>query len=250
MLQAGLTPAGLAGAVQVDVKSVMRWITQDRLPYPVTRVKVAHLLDQTETFLWPALLEDDTASAAVVAEIERVWPTRSTISSETWHALFNDATRHLDILVYAGAFLIETLDLTDVLAWKAATGTSIRVLVGDPDSPAVRMRAAELSLDWLPSRCGSTLRQLRPVPGIAVRPHHAVAYASLFRFDDILLANTHAAGVWACHSPVLQLRRNCSAELFGFYQRSFERIWAPTDDPNPAKTHPVIHQAARESDYE
>lgn len=226
MLQAGLTPAGLAGAVQVDVKSVMRWITEDRLPYPVTRVKVAQLLDQAETFLWPALLtDDDTASAAAVVEIERVWRTRSTISSETWHTLFNGATRHLDILVYAGAFLIETLDLADVLAWKASTGTQVRVLVGDPGGPAVRMRAAELSLDWLPSRCASTLRHLEPVRGITVRPHQTIAYASMFRFDDILLANTHAAGVWACHSPVLQLRRTCSAELFTFYQRSFERIW-------------------------
>ncbi len=237
MLQAGLTPAGLAGSVQVDVKSVMRWITEGRVPYPVTRVKVANLLDQTETFLWPALLEDDTAGAAVVAEIERVWPTRSTISSQTWHDLFTGATRHLDILVYAGAFLIETLDLADVLAWKASTGTCVRVLVADPQSPAVRLRAAELSLDWLPSRCGSTLRHLRPVPGITVRPHHAVAYASLFRFDDILLANTHAAGVWACHSPVLQLRRTCSAELFTFYQRSFERIWEPTHNQNPTTTY-------------
>ena len=91
-----------------------------------------------------------------------------------------------------------------MLAWKASTGTRVRVLVADPDSPAVRMRAAELSLDWLPGRCGSTLQHLRPVRGISVRPHQTVAYASLFRFDDILLANTHAAGVWACHSPVLQ----------------------------------------------
>ena len=51
-----------------------------------------------------------------VGEIDQVWPTRSTISTETWHALFSGATRQLDILVYAGAFLIETLDLADVLA--------------------------------------------------------------------------------------------------------------------------------------
>jgi hypothetical protein len=227
ILHAGLTPAALAAAVQVDVKSVLRWIGEDRMPYPVTRVKVAHVLDQAETFLWPALLEEDGSDclAAAAVGIERVWPTRSTISSETWHTLFSGATMHLDILVVAGAFLIETLDLADVLAWKASTGTRVRVLVADPDSLAVLMRAAELSLDWLPGRCRSTLQHLRPVRGISVRPHQTVAYASLFRFDDIILANTHAAGVWACHSPVLQVRRTCSAELFAFYQRSFERVW-------------------------
>ena len=96
---------------------------------------------------------------------------------------------------------------------EGGIAASIRVLVGAPDSPAVRMRAAELSLDCLLSRCGSTLRILRAVLGINVRPHQAVAYASPFRFDDNLLANTHAAGLWVCHSPVMQLRRTRSAEL-------------------------------------
>src|SRR5690348_3037659 len=115
MLNAGLTPVALAAAVEVDVKSVMRWIAEERMPYPVTRIKIAHVLHHEETFLWPALLQGSDACAVAAAEIERVWPTRSSISSETWHALFSKATEHLDILVYSGAFLIETLDLADVL---------------------------------------------------------------------------------------------------------------------------------------
>ena len=110
------------------------------------------------------------------------------------------------------------------------------------------MRAAELSLDWLPERCASTMRYLQPVSGIAVRQHQAVHYASLFRFDDILLANTHAAGVWACHSPVLQLRRTCSAHLFDFYLRSFERIWGirpMTEIPDLARRAGSVLPAAR-----
>ena len=194
----------------------------------MTRQKVASILQQQETFLWPTLLvEPDADRGMSVGGIERVWPTRSMISTETWHDLFGGATRQLDILVYAGAFLIETLDLADVLQWKASTGTHIRILVGDPESAAVRMRATELSLDWLPGRCASTARYLQPVSGIAVRQHQAVHYASVFRFDDILLATAHAAGVWACHSPVLQLRRTCSTHLFDFYLRSFDRIWGP-----------------------
>ena len=226
MLHAGLTATALADAAQVDPKSVGRWLVEDRVPHPVTRQKVAAVLQQQETFLWPTLLvESDADRAMAVGEIDQVWPTRSMISTETWHALFSGATRQLDILVYAGAFLIETLDLSDVLAWKASTGTRIRILVGDPDSQAVRLRAAELSLDWLPGRCASTMRYLQPVGGIDLRQHAAVHYASLFRFDDILLANTHAAGVWACHSPVLHLHRTCSSPLFDFYMHSFETIW-------------------------
>jgi hypothetical protein len=191
----------------------------------VTRVKVANLLQQEETFLWPALLHGDEACAITAAEIERVWPTRSSISSQSWHALFSKATAQLDILVYAGAFLIETLDLADVLEWKVAKGTRIRVLVGDPRSEAVAMRAAELALDWLPQRCQSTLDYLRRVDGIGLRLHGASHYVSLFRFDNLLLANTHAYGIWACHSPVLQLHKASSGKLFDFYASSFDRAW-------------------------
>ncbi len=235
MLNAGLTPAALAAAVQVDAKSVARWVSEERVPYPVTRVKVAQVLHQEETFLWPALLQDGEACAVAAAEIERVWPTRSSISSETWHALFSRATTQLDILVYAGAFLIETLDLADVLAWKTAKGTRVRVLVGDPRSPAVGMRAAELSLDWLPQRCQSTLDYLRRVDGIGLRPHGASHYVSLFRFDDLLLANTHAYGIWACHSPVLQLHKAQSGQLFDFYASSFDATWRRWGRPAPSQ---------------
>ena len=224
-----MTAAALADVVQVDPKSVSRWLAEDRIPHPTTRQKVAAALQQQETFLWPTLLPDSEGCADGVVDIERVWPTRSSISSETWHGLFSKATETLDILVYAGAFLIEALDLADVLVWKAARGTRIRVLVADPHSAAVALRAAELSLDWLPQRCQSTLDYLRRVDGISLRPHGASHYASLFRFDDLLLANTHAYGIWACHSPVLQVHRSSSAKLFDFYTTSFDRTWHSAD---------------------
>lgn len=220
-----MTAAALADAVQVDPKSVSRWLAEDRIPHPTTRQKVAAALQQQETFLWPELLPDSDECAAGMVDIERVWPTRSSISSETWHALFSKATDALDILVYAGAFLIEALDLADVLAWKAARGTRIRVLVADPHSAAVGHRAAELCLDWLPQRCQSTLDYLRRIDGISLRPHGASHYASLFRFDDLLLANTHAYGIWACHSPVLQVHKSSAAGVYDFYTTSFERTW-------------------------
>jgi transcriptional regulator with XRE-family HTH domain len=241
LLHAGLTAAGLAEVVQVDPKSVSRWLAEDRIPHQVTRQKVAAVLQQQETFLWPGLLLgcEDEGAAVTAVEIDRVWPVRSAIASQTWHELFNRATRQLDILVYAGAFLIEALDLADVLVWKAAHGTQIRVLVADADSAAVRIRAAELSLEWLPQRCRSTLDYLRQVRGISLRQHGASHYASLFRFDDLLLANTHAYGIWACHSPVLQLHKTSSSRLFDFYASSFDgtwRRWGPAPITTPTET--------------
>lgn len=249
MLNIGLTSAGLAEALEVDAKSVGRWVAGERMPYPITRVKIAQILGQEETYLWPSLVDEPAADQPPGAdgEIGRVWPARRTISNETWHALFSRVSAELDILVYSGAFLIESLDLADVLAWKASRGTRVRVLVGDPGSDAVRSRAVELSIDWLPQRCRTTLDYLRRVPAIQVRPHPATHYVSLFRFDDIMLANTHAYGIWACHSPVVQLQKSRSDELFRFYATSFEKVWTATIQSNrPGRAHgtPVTPQPA------
>jgi len=229
MLNAEVSALALAAAVDVDVKSVNRWVSEDRVPYPVTRVKVARILNQTDTFLWPATSSWSLGSDQRLAELQRVWPTRSAVSTEAWHGLFSRATVELDILVYAGGFLLETLDLLDVLRAKAAAGTRVRVLVGDPECEAVRIRSDEISLAWLPGRCETTARYLdplRPQPGVTVRSHRTTLYASIFRFDDVLLANTHAYGVWAALSPALQLIRGSDSGLFDFYASAFERVWA------------------------
>jgi hypothetical protein len=44
MLKQGLTPAGIAEHIAVDPKTVERWITQDRSPYPRHRHAIAALL--------------------------------------------------------------------------------------------------------------------------------------------------------------------------------------------------------------
>src|SRR3954451_15894473 len=109
MLNAELTAQHLAGLVGVDVKSVSRWISEDRVPHPITRLRVARTLNQQETYLWPSILGLGDEPDRCDGELDHVWPTRSAVSTEAWHALFNRATNQLDILVYAGAFLIETL---------------------------------------------------------------------------------------------------------------------------------------------
>lgn len=228
MLNAEVSAQALASVVGVDVKSVARWITEDRVPYPSTRIKVARALDQQETFLWPTLLETPGACEVAEAELSRIWPTRSGVSSETWHSLFSRATAQLEILVYAGGFLVETLDFADVIRWKASTGTRIRILIGDAESAAVRTRAAEVSLPWLPERCRTTAKYLDEVScadGVTIKTHGTTLYASQFRFDDVLLVNAHAFGIWACQSPVYYLTSVRSGHLFDYYAAAFDRVW-------------------------
>lgn len=229
MLEAEVTPTRLAELAEVDVKTVQRWLTQDRTPYPITRHRVARALGHEETYLWPELLTDGLENGVCPDVVGGAWPTRTAISSETWHSLFDHAKRRLDILVYAGAFLVETLDLADVLRFKADQGVAVRVLVGDSDSAAVKARAKELGLTWLPERCRTTATYLAETTRsrICIRPHGTTLYASQFRFDDTLLINPHAYGVWAAQSPVFRFDCSTSA-IFQFYADTFERVWATT----------------------
>ncbi|MGW5227480.1 helix-turn-helix transcriptional regulator [Nocardia niigatensis] len=53
ILVAGLTPAKLAERVQVDPKTVERWLCHGRRPHPVTRYAVAEALGRSASDLWP-----------------------------------------------------------------------------------------------------------------------------------------------------------------------------------------------------
>lgn len=227
-----MTPTRLAELAEVDVKTVQRWLTEERMPYPVTRHRVARVLGHEETYLWPELLTNGLHGRGCTDVIDGAWPTRTSISSDMWHSLFDHARRQIDILIYAGAFLIETLDLADVLRFKSDQGTAIRVLVGDPESAAVQARAEELGLAWLPQRCQTTASYLEQHlgPNVCISSHGTTLYASQFRFDDTLLINTHAYGVWASQSPVLRLDR-ATNPVFQFYANAFERVWASVATP-------------------
>lgn len=218
----------LACRVGVDAKSVGRWLSEGRVPYAATRNKVARALDQSETYLWPTLLEAPAAVDIAAAELDRTWPTRTAVTSDTWHSLFSRTSAQLDILVYAGGFLLETLDFADILRSKVSAGARTRILIGEADSPAVQARAEEIQLSWLPERCRTTAHYLAGIDCsdmLGVRMHGTTLYASLFRFDDTLLVNTHAFGVWASQSPVHHLRRVRSGYLFDFYADAFDRVW-------------------------
>ena len=121
------------------------------------------------------------------------------------------------------------LDLVDIIRWKSGSGVQVRMHVGDPDSPAVQTRAQEERVNWLPERCRTMARYLAgvaDVSGATVRVHGTTLYASIFRFDELILVNQHAYGSWACHSPVFEVVRSAGTHLFDHYSSAYERVWA------------------------
>ncbi|SES45736.1 hypothetical protein SAMN05216199_3838 [Pedococcus cremeus] len=229
MTAAEITSRGLAEAVGVDAKSVERWITKDRQPHPATRIKVAKLLGFEETYFWPALLGGEGASGATRAELVQFWARRNDVPPDVWRSLIEQTRDRMEILVYSGGFLVESFNLVDVIRAKSAEGVTVRLLLGDPASEAVRNRGKEEGLPTLPQRCQSTLEYLQEavaLPQVSIRVHSTPLYASQFRFDSSMLVNTHTYGSWAARSPVHHLQRVPSGQLFTYYSDTFDRVWA------------------------
>jgi transcriptional regulator with XRE-family HTH domain len=228
LVTAGLTVEQVAMDVGVDPKTIERWITLGRVPHPRNRLATANALGCEEAYLWPDVAD---RHAATQEEFICLYPHRGSVPAELWSSLARGANDSIDILVYAGLFLWDGWpDLPDLLAGKAADGTRVRLLFGDPDSDAVRLRGEEEGIhEGMASRIriglGYLGRGLRG-PELQVRLHSTTLYNSIYRFDDNLLVNTHVYGAGAPQSPVLHYRRLPGGRLFSHYMESFDRVWA------------------------
>lgn len=227
---AGLRPSDLAHLLEVDPKTVERWITRDRLPHRRHRTAVAERLNVDDGYLWPQVLDQPATQAASVAELLELYPSRGSVPVDTWRQLIDGTREALDVLVYAGSFLFEQLEFVETIDKKARDGVKFRLLLGDETAPAVKQRAKEEGTSGgLERRIQLHRRYLRDVAGlrgVEVRSHRTVLYNSLFRFDQDLLVNGHAYGAPAGQSPVLHLRRVPGGRMWDHYMRSFDDVWA------------------------
>ena len=228
LLERGVTPAELAAALEVDPKSVERWIS-GRTPYRRHRYAVAAQLGVDEAYLWPDALTRDQMANASESEIINVYPHRWAVPSELWRNLFDNAEREIGVLVYSGLFLSEDTGVHRIFRSKADGGATVRVLLGDPDSDVVAQRGADEGVnESMAAKIRNAIvmyKALRDVDGIEFRLHSTVLYNSIYIADDHLLVNTHIYGLTAAQAPVLHLRRVAGGSMVSNYQESFDRIW-------------------------
>ncbi|MGW5266920.1 XRE family transcriptional regulator [Microbispora sp. NPDC004025] len=229
LLERGVSIAELATAIQVDPKTVERWITKGRAPYRKHRYAVATHLGIDESYLWPEALTREQVASASESEIVTVYPHRWAVPRDAWGRLFAQAQDEIGILVYSGLFLADDAGIVRMLAEKAAAGVRVRILLGDPDSPQVAQRGADEGVDdGMAARIRNALVLYRPIRGLAgveIRLHPTVLYNSIYRGDDQLLVNTHVYGVPAGNAPVLHLRKVLGGDMVTTYTESFERVW-------------------------
>ena len=229
LLERGETPGKLAEVVQVDAKTVERWITKGRVPYRSHRFAVAAFLGVDESYIWPDALGRNQVAAVSESEIVAVYPHRWAVPRDTWGHFFGQAKHEIGALVYSGMFMAEDIGVHRLLAERARAGARVRILLGDPDSRNVAERGQAEGIDeGMAAKVRNSIVLFRPLlaePNVQIRLHGTMLYNSIYRADDQLLVNTHIYGVMANNAPVFHLRKIPGGEMASTYLDSFERVW-------------------------
>lgn len=231
---AGLTLDQVSDQIEVDPKTIERWISKGRLPHRANRERLARALDVDQADIWPGLATSPHDIMRDANQVVSTYSSRSSISSEFWECLINRAQRHIDILAFAGSFLHDALpNFVEHLEARASDKVRVRLLFGNPDATAVAIRGQEEGIgDSLRDRCQLTWKYLRPlqqVDGVQMRMHECTLYQSLFIFDDELLVNQHTYGLPASRSPVVHIR-SLQSPLGVTYSSAFEAVWSRSKD--------------------
>jgi hypothetical protein len=229
MQRTGTTSDDLALCCGVDVKTVERWISLGRIPHRANRWDAARRLGADEAWLWPeaAAGRRDTAAQS---ELVRLYADRASVPRDTWLRLMADARDDIAVLVMSGTFYAQSQPRVGrQLADASARGVRVRLCFGAPSSDAVATRDREEGLGGtLAAKIRSSLTYYRDAArsgGAEVRLHGCTLYASLFRYDEEILANPHAYGEAASANPVLHLRKLDGGTVAQHYMDSFERVW-------------------------
>ncbi|GIH28495.1 transcriptional regulator [Acrocarpospora phusangensis] len=228
--RARLQPVDLAAALAVDPKTVERWL-KGRIPYPRHRWAIAELLNLDETHLWPQITPPHQH---ISDEVLAVYPHRWAVPHTVWRNLFQSAGQDIGILAYSSLFLAEDAGLLRLIAHQAATGTRVRILLGNPESPEVAARGTEehIGPHTMTARIRNAItlyQPLRGLAGIEFRFHRTVLYNSIYRADEQLLVNAHIYGTPAADAPVIHLSAGQQDGSAHVYLTSFERTWADAE---------------------
>jgi transcriptional regulator with XRE-family HTH domain len=226
LLRARLREDDVAARLGVDPKTVRRWLN-GRVPYANNRAALADLVGANEADLWPEAGGPLTTRTRP-EDLQVVYPHRWAIPHEAWTRFFDSAKREIGILAYSALFLAEDADILHILADKGRADVTVRIALGDPDSPYLAERGEAGIGDATPTEIRNALnlyRSVGAVENVEIRLHQATLYNSIYRSDDRLLVNQRAYGVPAADTPVFVLTNTAESQMARTYLEAFERIW-------------------------
>jgi transcriptional regulator with XRE-family HTH domain len=225
LIRARLTEEDVAARLQVDPKTIRRWL-EGRVPYLRHRWAIAAMLGVEETDLWPQLRTTRTRPDEVIA----VYPRRDTMPRDVWLHLFGSAQHKIGILDDADLPIAADHPIADALVERAGSGVKLRIClydanasasaqgVGCPDggdTPTARMREGL-----------AIYAPLRENGDVEIRLHQGVVYNSIYYADDQMLVSQRAYGIPSKSAPVLHLQRAEDSDIATAYLDVFESSWA------------------------
>jgi lambda repressor-like predicted transcriptional regulator len=229
MAAAGLSPAQLAEKVGVDEKTCARWIADaERMPHPKHRHDVATVLGVEADVLWPNAVKS-TLKTGWDREVLAVYPSHSAVPASVWQSMVLNARRDIvfcDTVSYWYWFVVP--DLSSILRERAEAGCRVRVIIGDPDDPAVRADEESTNVPLtLTSRIEQTRHLLAPLRDVVeVRQTREGFGRSVYRGDDTAAAHWWLHGQLGIDFPVMHLRRRLDGGLFDQVAvRHVEALW-------------------------
>ena len=212
LIRAGLSAEDVAARLEVDPKTVCRWL-EGRVPYRRYRWALAAMVGVGDLDLWPEL----RGQSIRPDDVSAVLPHRGDVSSDVWLDLLSSARREIGVLEGGGAFLPRIPRTAEILADRAAAGVRIRLCL--PASSIAVSRSAATSGEL------SIYAPLRPYGTAEFRRHRQQVYNDLCIADERMLVGQHAFGVPAARLPLLVLERQDS-DLFTVYLDAFECLWS------------------------
>src|SRR4051812_37548830 len=87
LIRNGLDLGRVAKATDVDPKTVERWITKGRIPYPPHRRPIAARARETETSLWPNAIGPERKAEIAGSELVKLSPHRHDVPKDLWEHL-------------------------------------------------------------------------------------------------------------------------------------------------------------------
>jgi transcriptional regulator with XRE-family HTH domain len=258
--QAGLDTDQLATLVEVDVKSVQRWIAGAAIPYPRHRTRIATALGRAEQELWPdatpAPPEPDARR-----EILAAYPHSNDLRAPDWRVLLRDATQQVDLLSYSLIEILSTPGAPETLAAKGAAGCRVRILIADPESVFVTSAAVQLgqadedyvSRNELQREIEQARGYLEPLlqrPGIEAYSFLAERYNTILRFDQQMLVTLNLWGTTRAQAPMLHLRRTVDDGLFDQLAAHLEAILEHASEPIEPNPEHYPHPAQNAERYQ
>ena len=217
VLQARLTEGDLAAELQVDPKTVRRWL-EGRVPYPRHRWALATLLGADEADLWPEL----RAERSLPGEVRAIYPRLDFVPREVWLDLFGSARDEIGVLAFGALSHADDLEVMALVAARAGSGVRVRFCLAGLDASGRRGGTV----------AGQVRRALVPASPLArgaeapIRVYGGVLYQSIYRGDGQLLVAQHAYGVSPARAPVLHLQRTDDGDMAAAYLNSFDQVWA------------------------